>query len=235
VEKDSFVLGNNRLIGESIYNKGERSPLISHLEKKGPKKYLTLQDCIMHSARCEVVRYLKPFWDTTGQTKNCTLCVWVARIETDETRYDDGGWFVARWTLNMVFLPWTPHRWSMTDDCTSIILTNNDSVTFETYFQITEKVETRKETYACIVQPQPPTRKSQPPYPHRLHRTYSSPCMARLPKITPGLEAMPPISASKASSAAMVLLLSGLLDIFGCCSRSGGMRKQDVDMSGGKK
>jgi hypothetical protein len=55
------------------------------------------------------------------------------------------------------------------------------------------------ELTACIVQPQPLTRTSHPPYEQRLHRTYSSPFIAMLPKTAVAFDEMPPISQSRAS------------------------------------
>jgi hypothetical protein len=63
-------------------------------------------------------------------------------------------------------------------------------------------------TYACMVQPQPESRKSHPPYPHRLHLTYSSPPFIGIePNMSAELETKPaPRSTSRASSAEAIIL-----------------------------
>ena len=50
---------------------------------------------------------------------------------------------------------------------------------------------------AWRVQPQPETLTSQPPYPHRLHRTYSSPSIAIVPKAAAAAGGMPQLLMSK--------------------------------------
>ena len=67
-------------------------------------------------------------------------------------------------------------------------------------------------TYACIVHPQPTNRTSQPAYPQRLHRAYSSLFIVVFPNKTPGLDVIPPpMSMSSVSKVDIIMWLSSSL------------------------